>query len=91
MENNNLKELSKICSPNSILVINNTGIYRLFTPFKATCIVKVGIYVVGQEVTVNAVKMSFEYKLIYVIQNKAYFHHYFVIISKPRAIQSGFN
>lgn len=91
MDKNNLKELSKICSPNSILVLNNKGIFRLFVPFKATCIIGVGIYAIGQEVTVIAVKMSSEYKLIYVIQNKAYFHHYFVIVSKPRASQTGFN
>lgn len=91
MEKNTFQELSKLCSANSILVINSTGIYRLFTPFKATCIIEVGIHVIGQEVTVIAVKMSPEYKLIYIIQNKAYFHHYFVIISKPRDIQSGFN
>lgn len=91
MDKNNLKELSKICSPNSILVLNNKGIYRLFVPFKATCIIEVGIHTIGQEVTIIAVKMSQDFKLIYIIQGKGYFHHYFVINSKPRAIQSGFN
>lgn len=91
MDKNNLKELNKICSSNSILVINYNGIYRLFTPFKATCIIGVGIYVIGQEVTVVAVKMSQDFKLVYIIQNKAYFHHYFVIISKPRVTQTSFN
>ena len=84
MDKNKLKELSKVCSPNSILVINNTGIYRLFTPFKATCIAKVSIYIVGQEVVVNAVKMDENYKIIYSINNKFFYHRYFIITSTYR-------
>jgi hypothetical protein len=66
-------------------------IYRLFCPFKATCILEVESYVVGQEITVIAVKMSPEFKLVYIIQNKAFYHHYFMIISKPTIIQTTFN
>ena len=91
MDKNNLKELSKICSPNSILVLNDKGIYRLFTPFKATCIIEVGIYVIGQEVTIIAVKMSQDFKLIYIIRDKGYFHHYFVINSRLRDTPIGTN
>lgn len=48
-------------------------------------------YTIGQEVTVIAVKMSNDYKLVYVIQNKGFYHHYFMIISKATAIQTTFN
>ena len=69
-------------NPNSILVINNNGIYRLFCPFKAICIKEAECYKVGEEITVIAVKTSLNYKLVYVIQdNKAYYHHYFIITS----------
>lgn len=91
MDKNNIVELSKICSNNSVLVINRFGIYRIFCPFKAICIQEVQSYTVGQEITVIAVKMSNDYKLVYVIQSKGYYHHYFMIISKPTAIQTSFN
>lgn len=91
MNKNNIIELSKICSDNSILVISKTGIYRLFCPFKATCILGVESYSAEQEITVIAVKMSPDYKLVYIIQNKAFYHHYFMIISKPTSTQTTFN
>lgn len=91
MDKNNIKELSKICSPDSILVINEKGVFRLYVPFKATCVIEVESYTIGDVVTVLAVKMSNNYKLIYLIQNKAYYHHYFMIVGKPDATQTPFN
>lgn len=91
MDKNNIVELSKICSNNSVLVVNKLGVYRLFCPFKAICIQEVQSYTIGQQVTVIAVKMSNDYKLVYVIQNKGFYHHYFMITSKPTAIQTSFN
>lgn len=91
MDKNNIKELSKICSNNSVLVVNKLGVYRLFCPFKAVCIQEVSSYTIGQQVTVIAVKMSNDYRLVYMIQNKGYYHHYFMIISTPTAIQTSFN
>lgn len=91
MDKNNIIELSKICSNNSILVVNKLGIYRLFCPFKAVCIREVQTYTIGAEVTVIAVKMSPDYRLVYIIQNNAFYHHYFMIISKATAIQTTFN
>lgn len=85
MNKNNIIGLRNVCSNNSILVINPTGIYRVFTPFKATCILGVEMYVIGQEVTVIAVKMSSDYKLVYIIQNRGFYHHYFLIMYIPTA------
>jgi len=68
-------------SGNSILVINNHGIYRLFCPFKAICIKQVECFKVGEELIVIAVKTSLNCKLVYVIQDKAYYHSYFIIAS----------
>ncbi len=91
MNKNYLKEFSSICDSNSILVINRHGIYRLYTPFKVTCIISVESHHVGDEVTVVGIKMSNNYKLVYLIGNKSFFHHYFIIISKPTTIQSNYN
>lgn len=91
MDKSNKKELGLVCSNNSILVINKGGIYRLLCPFKAVCIQKIHSYVIGQEVTVIAVEMSQDYKLVYIIQDKGYYYHYFVIISESKVARSTFN
>lgn len=91
MNKDNFQELAKICSNNSILVINKIGIYRLFCPFKVVCLNRIELYSVGQEVVVIAVKMDVNYKLIYLIENKAYYHHHFLIVSKPQAAVTSFN
>lgn len=82
MQESTLTEISRVCSNSSILVNSKAGIYRLYCPFKAVCIQEVATYAVGQEITVIAVKMDNNYKLVYIIQSKAYYHHYFVILSK---------
>jgi hypothetical protein len=91
MEKNKLIELSRICSNNSILVANKTGIYRLFCPFKVSCIRAVGLYSIGQEITVIQVKMDKQFKLVYIIQDKGYYHHYFMILSIPTCSHTSFN
>jgi hypothetical protein len=83
--------INKLCSNNSLLVINNKGIYRLFCPFKATCIQSVEMHSIGQEVTVFQVKMDQNYKIIYVIGNKGYYHHYFMIINEASTLQTSFS
>lgn len=86
MDKNDIIELNRIGSNQSILVVNKNGcIYRFFCPFKAVVIQKVESYVIGQEITVIAIKMSNNYKLVYIIQDKGYYHHYFMIITKPPA------
>lgn len=72
--------------PNSLLVLNSFGIYRVFCPFKAVCIKAVDCYKIGEEITVIAVKTSLNFRLVYIIQDKEYFYFYFsIIISTDRA------
>lgn len=75
------KNLQQKNSPhlNSILVVSKTGIYRLFCPFKAICIKEVASYTIGQQVTVISIKIDNSYRLIYIIQNKGFYHSYFMI------------
>lgn len=91
MKQDQVNEIGMMCGSNSILVISKQGIFRLFCPFKATCVISVESYSIGQVVTVVAVKMSPDYKLIYIIKGKGYYHSKFVIISKPESIQTTFN
>lgn len=83
MKKRHLNELKIYCGSNSVLVVNKTGIFRLFCPFTAVCILNIEHYSMGQEITVSAVKMSFDFKLVYVIQGKGYYHSYFSIELQP--------
>jgi len=83
MYRNQTKKLSTHYNSGSILVISNEGIYRLFCPFKAICISKVASFIPGQTVIITAVKINSEYRLIYIIQGRAFYHSHFVIISLP--------
>ena len=91
MNKDQIKEIGMFCSEDSILVICKQGIYRLFCPFKATCVIAVESYSIGEVVTVIAIKMSQDYKLVYMIQDRGYYHSSFMITSEPKAIQTGFN
>ena len=91
MDKNKFQELGKICSNNSILVINNRGIYRLFTPFKAVCIIEIESIAIGQEVAVISVKMTQTFRIVYLIKGRAYYHHYFMITSPTGAPLTTFN
>jgi hypothetical protein len=71
-------------STNSLLIINKTGLKRLQCPFNAICILMIDIYLVGDQVSVIAVKTASNQRLVYIIQGKAYFHHYFVIADVGR-------
>jgi hypothetical protein len=91
MDKDRIKQLYKICDSNSVLVVSKKGIYRLFCPFKAECIEAVDIFQIGQVVTVVAVKMTNNFRMVYIIQNKGYLHHYFMITSRPTRVQTSFN
>ena len=90
MNKNQTTQIGRL-GTNSILVICKEGIFRLYCPFKATCIVAVESYTIGQVVTVISVKMSPDYKLVYIIQGKGFYHSSFMITSKPDHIQTTFN
>jgi hypothetical protein len=64
------------CSYNSILVLNPKGKLRqVFTPFKVKTVYdnNVQIYIVDEVMT------SEDDKLIYIICDKAYYHHHFIL------------
>lgn len=90
MNKNQITQIGRL-GTNSILVVCKEGIFRLYCPFKATCITAIESYSIGQVVTVISVKMSPNQRLVYVIQGKGYYHSSFLITSKPDHIQSTFN
>lgn len=76
-----LKELLKWVSSDSILVIDKKGaLRRLYCPFKAICLVTFPNIKELEKVSVDAVKLTFELKEIYIIKGTPYYIIYFKII-----------
>lgn len=74
-------ELFKIVGTNSILVVMPKGrVKRLYCPFTVICRLNVPTLKQGQEYAVEAVKMTFQKQDVFIIDGRAYFVWYFVII-----------
>ena len=66
------------CSYNSILVLNPNGKLRqVFTPFKVKTVYDNNV----QTYIVDEVMSTEDDKLIYIICDKAYYHHHFILDS----------
>lgn len=90
MDKDQIVELGRLCSSNSILVVSKRGLFRLFCPFKAVVVQQVEEYSIGNSVTVLSVKMSQDLKLVYIIQNKGFYHHYFMIVNAQSRTETAF-
>ena len=78
-----LHEFSKYVDPRSILVIDPKGrLRRIYCPFPVIVLVKVYQFEKGDILTVETVKVTVELKDIFIIDGKAYFIKYFVIIAE---------
>jgi hypothetical protein len=76
MDKNELQEINKYCSPESLLVILPNGkLVRINCPFQVVCLYDIDKYNVGQKLTVLQVKMDNNFILVYIIESTAY--HYF--------------
>ena len=76
-----LKELLKWVSSDSLLVIDKKGaLRRIYCPFKAICLVRFPDIDEGDQVSVDAVKLTVEIKEVFIIKGIAYYILYFKII-----------
>lgn len=81
MTKKELAELLKYSSPNELYVITHYGVLiRLFCPFRVTVLQEIGALKKGQIVLVQEIKVTYELKTVYIINNDAYFYYYFDII-----------
>ena len=81
MTKKELAELLKYSSPREIYVITHYGVLiRLFCPFKVRVLQDIDILKRGQIVLVQEIKVTYELKTVYIINNDAYFYYYFDII-----------
>ena len=76
-----LKEISKYCSIDSVLVIDKYGeLRRIYCPFKVLCIKDIDRFKKGDILIVSAVKMSKNLFLVYIISNRGYYYYSFTIL-----------
>jgi len=76
-----IKELFKVVSIDSILVINREGqLKRIYCPFPIEVIIPVGKYKLGMVIFAEAVKMTPDLKDVFIIEGKAYYPFYFKIL-----------
>jgi hypothetical protein len=76
-----LKELLKWVSSDSLMVIDKSGaLRRIYTPFKAVCLVTFPDIKEGERVSIEAVKLTVEVKEVFIIKGIAYYIIYFNIV-----------
>jgi len=76
-----LEEINRWCTPNSLLIIVKDGtLKRIHCPFRVLTIQVNRVAQLNQVVTVEAVRLSDDLLLLYVIQKTALPYHYFIII-----------
>jgi hypothetical protein len=81
MTKKDLAELLKYSSPREIYVITwNNILKRLFCPFRVKVLQDIGMLKKGQTVLVQEVKVTFELKTVYIIDNQAYYYYHFNIL-----------
>ena len=81
MTRSQLYELLKYSSPKEIYVITwNNILKRLFCPFRVKVLQDIGTLKKGQAFLVQEVKVTFELKTVYIINNEAYYYYHFDIL-----------
>jgi hypothetical protein len=81
MTKKELAELLKYSSPREIYVITHYNVLkRVFCPFRVTVLQEIGALKKGQIVLVQEIKVTYELKTVYIINNDAYFYYHFDIL-----------
>jgi hypothetical protein len=80
MDDMQIQEINRYCSPYSLLVITPKKLMRLHCPFTVQVIIPVGLLELDQFVKVQQVKITKAKELLYLIDLKAYYYYHFSII-----------
>jgi len=76
-----IRELFKVVSIDSILVVNRKGrLRRIYCPFRVIVVVPVGKLEEGMIVLVEAIKMTEDLRNVFVVEGKAYYLVHFQIL-----------
>lgn len=83
MSKKELFELLKSCSPNIIYVVNEQNrIIKLETPLKLLVLADIGDFNKNQTVICTELKITTGTRIVFHIDGKNYYTHYFDIITK---------
>ena len=81
MDEKELQEINKYCSPYSLLVITEKGVLiRIDCPFHVKVRIAIDTFKKGESLIVQEVKMDLSYTLVYTINGKTYYYYHFVIL-----------
>lgn len=81
MTKKELAVLLKHISPRELYVITHYGVLkRVFCPFRVSVLQEIGALKKGQIVLVQEIKVTYELKTVYIINNDAYFYYHFDIL-----------
>jgi len=81
MEDNELANILKYCSPKELYVITYYNELKLvLCPFRVLVLKNVGILRKQEKVWVCEVKVTTELKTIFIVNGNAYHYHYFDIL-----------
>ncbi len=81
MDDKELQEINKHCSPYSLLVVTAQGILlKIDCPFEVKVKIAIDTFKKGESLIVNAVKMDVSYTLVYTISGKSYYYYHFFIL-----------
>ncbi len=76
-----LAELLKHCSPKVLYVVTwNNLLKKLFCPFKVKVLNDIGDLKKGQLVDVDEIKVTEEFKTVFMINGKGYYYYHFDIL-----------
>lgn len=80
MNTQEIAEINKYCTPNSILIVTkNKKLVRLFCPFYVKALQDLDFIKKDEIVKVEKVKITERLELVYVISGYNYLYRYFVI------------
>lgn len=81
MKTENYAEYFQYCSPDTIMVVTwYNKLKEVYCPFTVSVREKVGNLAMSQKVKVTSVKLSSTGVTVFMIDNQAYYYHYFDII-----------
>lgn len=81
MNNSEIAEILKFCSPNVIYVVTWNNIFKkVFCPFKVKVKKNIGVLKKGEIYFVESVKVDLNIKTVYIIDSKPYYFENFDII-----------
>ncbi len=83
MTDDEIAEVLKYCSPNSILIINeNNKLQELNCPFKVLVLIDIGILKQYEVVNVDEIKVTRQLITVFLIKGNHYFYFHFEILEQ---------